>query len=409
MKNKLILFVLIIINFPLWNVLGKTISIESDTTKPIINHTPLSDQPIYYWPSTVSADVTDNIGVDSVWVKWYKNSTATGIKRFNLEKMSSINWSALFNSNVDVADSIFYRIFARDISTEHNMDSTAMYRFKITNPSTITVGTGTTSSNFPFTTYWKDGRTQYLYLASELVGMGSEGYISKIGFDVLTIGSPAMTDFKISYKNTSLTSLSAFENGGFTVVYNPTSYAPQSTGWDMITLTTMIIYTGGNLLLDICYNNTTYTSYSTINSTPVTGMYYGRYNDLTEPLGGCDNTAWTLSTGPPGRANTRFQIMNPNSVGNSTTEIPNSYSLSQNYPNPFNPTTKINFALPKQGLVTLKIYDVLGREVRTLVNEVKSAGQFSVDFSASEFSSGVYFYKLESGTFSETKRMMLIK
>jgi len=412
MKNKFILFVLIILNLPLWNVLGKTISIESDTTKPIINHTPLSDQSLFFWPVTISTDVTDNIGVDSVWVKWYKNSTSTGIKRFNLAKTGGINWSAKFNSTItDVAinDSIFYRVFARDISTEHNMDSTSMYRFIITSPEIITIGSGTTSSNFPFTTYWKDGRTQYLYLASELSGIFSFQYIFKIGFDVISIGGPAMTDFKISYKNTTLTTLSAFDSAGFTVVYYSTSYTPQSTGWNMIHLTNLIQYTGGNLLLDICYNNTTYTSYSTVKSTPITGMAYGRYNDLTEPLGGCDYTAWTLSTGPPGRANTRFQIMNPNSVGNSTKEIPNSYSLSQNYPNPFNPTTKINFALPKQGLVTLKIYDVLGREVRTLVNEVKSAGQYSVDFNASEFSSGVYFYKLESGTFSETKRMLLIK
>jgi len=85
------------------------------------------------------------------------------------------------------------------------------------------------------------------------------------------------------------------------------------------------------------------------------------------------------------------------------------FSLSQNYPNPFNPVTKINFALPKQGFVTLKIYDVLGREVRTLVNEIKSAGNFSVDFNASEFSSGVYFYRLESNEFSDIKRMLLVK
>lgn len=89
--------------------------------------------------------------------------------------------------------------------------------------------------------------------------------------------------------------------------------------------------------------------------------------------------------------------------------IPDKYSLSQNYPNPFNPTTKINFAIPKQGLVALKIYDILGREVRTLVDEVKSAGNYTVDFNASEYSSGVYFYKIESNGFSDIKKMMLIK
>jgi len=85
------------------------------------------------------------------------------------------------------------------------------------------------------------------------------------------------------------------------------------------------------------------------------------------------------------------------------------YKLSQNYPNPFNPTTKINFALPKQGFVTLKIYDILGREIKTLVNEIKQSGNYTVDFNGSEFSSGVYFYRFESGTFNEIKRMLIIK
>jgi hypothetical protein len=92
-----------------------------------------------------------------------------------------------------------------------------------------------------------------------------------------------------------------------------------------------------------------------------------------------------------------------------SSEIPSNYSLSQNYPNPFNPVTKINFDLPKNGLVTLRIYDVLGREVKTLVNEVKNAGKYIVDFNGSSFSSGTYFYRLESNGYVVTKKMMLIK
>ncbi|MFA7361859.1 MAG: T9SS type A sorting domain-containing protein [Candidatus Kapaibacterium sp.] len=96
-------------------------------------------------------------------------------------------------------------------------------------------------------------------------------------------------------------------------------------------------------------------------------------------------------------------------ITNNPNVIPSGYSLSQNYPNPFNPSTKINFALSKQGLVTLRIYDVLGREIRTLVNEVKNAGRYTVDINASEFSSGVYFYRLQANDFTDIKRMMLIK
>lgn len=96
-------------------------------------------------------------------------------------------------------------------------------------------------------------------------------------------------------------------------------------------------------------------------------------------------------------------------VGISGNEILPEYSLSQNYPNPFNPVTKINYNIPKQGLVTLKIYNILGKEVKTLVNEVKSAGNYDVNFEGSEFSSGIYFYRLESNGFSNTKSMMLLK
>ncbi|RPI19867.1 MAG: T9SS C-terminal target domain-containing protein [Ignavibacteriae bacterium] len=88
---------------------------------------------------------------------------------------------------------------------------------------------------------------------------------------------------------------------------------------------------------------------------------------------------------------------------------PQKYSLSQNYPNPFNPATKINYSLAVNGLVSIKIYDILGREVKQLVNEVQNAGQYNIEWNASDYPSGVYFYRIESGSFSETKKMMLIK
>ncbi|MBS1492212.1 MAG: S8 family peptidase [Bacteroidetes bacterium] len=96
-------------------------------------------------------------------------------------------------------------------------------------------------------------------------------------------------------------------------------------------------------------------------------------------------------------------------VGNQLTLAPDKYELAQNYPNPFNPTTKINFSIPKQGFVTLRIYDVVGKEVAKLVSEIKTPGVYSVDFNASALASGIYFYRLESLDFIETKRMMLIK
>jgi hypothetical protein len=89
--------------------------------------------------------------------------------------------------------------------------------------------------------------------------------------------------------------------------------------------------------------------------------------------------------------------------------IPTAYSLEQNYPNPFNPSTTIKYQLPKGGFVTLKIFDILGREVATLVNENKVAGRFTVEFNASKLPSGVYIYNLKTRDFTSCKKMMLTK
>lgn len=98
-------------------------------------------------------------------------------------------------------------------------------------------------------------------------------------------------------------------------------------------------------------------------------------------------------------------------VLSNTVEIgaPSKFSLSQNYPNPFNPTTKINFTIATAGQVTLKIYDMTGKEIKTLVNEVKNPGFYTLDFNGANLSSGIYLYKISTGSYSETKKMSLIK
>ena len=95
-------------------------------------------------------------------------------------------------------------------------------------------------------------------------------------------------------------------------------------------------------------------------------------------------------------------------------ELPNNYSLEQNYPNPFNPTTTISYSIPSVetqnfAALHLKIYDVLGKEIATLVNEVQSPGNYRVEFDGSRLSSGIYYYQLKAGKFIETKKMILIK
>ena len=130
-----------------------------------------------------------------------------------------------------------------------------------------------------------------------------------------------------------------------------------------------------------------------------------------------------LYAGTTGNGVFRRPLSEITGIQNISTEIPSSFSLKQNFPNPFNPTTKIKFSVPQvrhlfggsspNGLggapVLLKVYDVTGREVQTLVNESLQPGTYVTSFDGSKLNSGVYFYKLTSGDFSETKKMLLVK
>ncbi len=96
-------------------------------------------------------------------------------------------------------------------------------------------------------------------------------------------------------------------------------------------------------------------------------------------------------------------------VKENVVKTPSDYRLNQNYPNPFNPSTTISFALPFRSLVSLKIFDMLGREVATIISQEMSAGNYSKQWNATNVSSGIYYYRLQAGTYIETKKLVLLK
>jgi hypothetical protein len=96
-------------------------------------------------------------------------------------------------------------------------------------------------------------------------------------------------------------------------------------------------------------------------------------------------------------------------VEKPSTDMPVHFSLDQNYPNPFNPTTTISFSLPFKSFVSLKIFDLIGREVTTIVSEEMSAGNYTKQWNAAALASGVYFYRLQAATYTETKKLVLLR
>jgi hypothetical protein len=137
-----------------------------------------------------------------------------------------------------------------------------------------------------------------------------------------------------------------------------------------------------------------------------------RWNDLLAPfiaVGGFEVLGGRLFEGSIMNAGIMYTLLSPTSAEEETNNLPTSFALEQNYPNPFNPNTKISYQLPVSCQVTLKIFNSLGEVVKTLVDEQKETGRYEIEFNAENIPSGIYFYQLKTGTFMQTKKMMLMK
>lgn len=154
-------------------------------------------------------------------------------------------------------------------------------------------------------------------------------------------------------------------------------------------------------IFDQPYSTTVHSNYTQdiFSGTAQRVMYMATWNRIHQ--------ATFSPVGPP---EDRF-LINPSLATSvrSVTDLPMTSSLDNNYPNPFNPTTTIPFTLPSSVFVTLRVFDVLGREVSTLVSEQLSAGNHAREFNSVGMSSGIYFYRLQAGSFTQTKKMTLIK
>ena len=276
----------------------------SDITPPVIATIPLGNFPKSSWPATLTATVTDNIGVDSSWVRWYKNSTGTGIKQFKLINTTGSTFSAAFNSiNSDVVlgDYIFYKIFAQDNSSNHNRDSSALYNFKIVPLSVCEdfsggvvppagwavsgtywtynlvsgYGTGTGSAKFDYYSA-TSGNNEYLTsltfdpsLAGDSIKFDlaqafySASYVDSLIVEASTDGGASYTALARMYSGTTYTATLCMSTVSTTSLFTPTSAQWKSRAFALPTGTNKVHFYaksgyGNNLFIDnVCKSSPT--------------------------------------------------------------------------------------------------------------------------------------------------------
>jgi hypothetical protein len=192
----------------------------------------------------------------------------------------------------------------------------------------------------------------------------------------------------------------------------------QAATWQPTGITTSIVHNveiNGNLAVIAHYSAGVRLLDIANPTAPVEIAWYDTYpSDNNSNFNGC----WGVYMFPSGKIiasdrQTGLYVLNPNSVlvgnYNNNQNSPKNFVLKQNYPNPFNPGTTIEYSLPKNSYVTLKIYNVLGKEAATLVDKFETPGNHSVRYDAANLASGIYFYTLKAGDFSQTKKMTLVK
>ena len=271
--------------------------------------------------------------------------------------------------------------------------------------------TGTSNNSFPFNV--AGGKeVQWLFLPNEFTQptpVPSGNAITKIYFYAsLTNGGPStFSNLLVKMGKTALTSLPSgvIYTGSMDTVFFRSSFTLSSSvnTWFSITLDNPWPYdTAQSVVLDVSQCGFTGNGGIIILQMNFSGNRRCYINGTTSCI-------FTFGGQDASDVDFGIDVTPTSGIEKNKNSVPVSYKLEQNYPNPFNPSTTIRYSIPKAGDVEITVHDVLGKEIILLENGYKQPGSFSVDFNATDLSSGMYFYTIKSGNFTETKKMTLIK
>jgi serine protease AprX len=390
--------------------------VGQDVAGPSVSHRPLGNQSIEGFPLRVEAVVTDPSGIDSVLVEYSVN----GEQRppFHLQLTGGNVFSDTFNvakSAVSPGDSIAYRIVAVDASSGNNVSlfpSSGTIGFRVVNYRNVNLQFGNNGGGFNGTNDWQWGmpsgsspppRSDPRYWGTNLAGNYTVGpRLSSLTSGIYDVFSDrAVFSFWQWYEVQSRFdggNVKASINGGPFQVLTPVDGYPIPS-----------IYNGfGNPLAgQPGFSDVGATSWEKV-TFDLTGIAF-EGNTITIRLDfGADNSIQYRGWYIDDFVTDGIGVLIPTDVSGGES-MPLEFALNQNYPNPFNPSTNFRYSIPARGLVRLAVFDILGREVAVLVDEVQDAGLHSTAWDASHLASGVYFYRLTTSGRATTKKLMLLR
>ena len=366
--------------------------VGTDQESPVLTHNSLTGTPKYNFPLPVYAEITDNISLDSTYLEYRINEGDwSKLDMVMLEDDIFFGSLDFETDQLSEGDLIDYRIIAVDGSSNNNktqVPETDFYRLDVTEG------------------YYFNGMPDAPIRQTNLFLQALQ--------DTITVTD----DFPIEDLNIFVQIDSLYFSEITLELFDPegNKYILYDQDWDQTTKAN-----AGDPAVIIDQE-----AFFTFEKAVLTDLLFAQGTfapvaaDLTQIYGTSVHGEWILrvydkaindSTGNLLEWGLIVEGENLTSVDEKETVV-TKFSLSQNYPNPFNPTTTIKFTVPDVGTsrdLSIRVYDVLGREVKTLVNEQKSPGSYSVTFDAANLSSGIYFYTLKSGSFVQTRKMILLR
>ncbi|MCX8010543.1 MAG: T9SS type A sorting domain-containing protein [Ignavibacteria bacterium] len=360
--------------------------IGPDTKPPVIIHTPKNSLTRYSFPHWIFTSVTDNIGVDSVQLEFRLNNLSSNLVRMKHFRDDVYYYELISDSSeLNEGDVIYYRITAVDNSSNKNKSY-----FPADNYAQLKIKNGKYFSSSPNRII----RDSYIFGIKDTIEIPYDVLVNELNIRIQAVHN-RFSDLEMRLiPPTSLVYL-MFSRPGLNSKYSNAK--------------------NPNIILDQdAYLS--FANFELVDSTLAVGTFKPDTLNLNDFKGINAKGKWTLlvydrQAGETGTLIHWGLIIRQDSITTAVkeSEFPNRFLLTQNYPNPFNSTTNITYQLPAGEFVTLKIYDILGREIDKLVNEYKQAGTYNLRLNASDLPSGIYFYELKAGSFSQSKKFVLLR